>query len=66
MDIIESIVDWVYLPTEEKVLWLRGLPGSGKSTLSTTIASRLQVREHLAAYCSSIEPAVSHPASLAC
>jgi hypothetical protein len=50
MDIIESIVDWVYLSAEEKVLWLRGLPGSGKSTLSTTIASRLQVREHLAAY----------------
>ena len=40
LDVIRSIVDWIANESSERkcVLWLYGLAGSGKSTLSTTIA----------------------------
>ena len=40
LDVIKSIIDWVTDESTERksVLWLYGLAGSGKSTLSTTIA----------------------------
>lgn len=41
--IVNFAVDWALDPTRESnVLWLRGLAGSGKSTLSTTIANDLR------------------------
>jgi NACHT domain len=39
LDALSSITDWIRLSTEQRVLWLHGLAGSGKSTLSTTIAN---------------------------
>jgi ABC-type cobalamin/Fe3+-siderophores transport system ATPase subunit len=37
---LKFIIDWINNPTsQQNILWLHGLAGSGKSTLSTTIAS---------------------------
>jgi hypothetical protein len=39
-DVLQLIVDWVNNPfSQQNILWLHGLAGSGKSALSTTIAS---------------------------
>jgi NACHT domain len=39
-DVLRKIVDWATDPSGiQNVLWLHGLAGSGKSTLSTTVAS---------------------------
>jgi NACHT domain len=39
-EILKSVVDWVNDTTsEQNILWVRGLAGSGKSALSTTIAT---------------------------
>lgn len=43
VDIIKSIIDWVFDPTStQNVLWLNGLAGSGKSTISTTISNHFR------------------------
>jgi hypothetical protein len=50
-DILRSITDWAHSTSVEKrLLWLKGLAGSGKSTLSTTIAHALQERGRLGAF----------------
>jgi hypothetical protein len=50
-DIMRSITDWAYSTSVEKrLLWLKGLAGSGKSTLSTTIAHALQEQDRLGAF----------------
>jgi hypothetical protein len=40
LDVIKSIIEWMMDESKDcrRVLWLNGLAGSGKSTLSTTIA----------------------------
>ena len=38
-EIIQSVIAWASNSSRERVLWLHGLAGSGKSTLSTTIAN---------------------------
>jgi ABC-type dipeptide/oligopeptide/nickel transport system ATPase subunit len=48
--LLRSITDWICLSTEQRVLWLHGLAGSGKSTLSTTIATFCRERESLGAF----------------
>jgi len=46
-----SIVDWGSSPScQQNVLWLYGLAGSGKSTLSTTIAQLFRERGSLGAF----------------
>ena len=37
-EVLEQIMDWIFSDTEENILWLRGVAGSGKSTISMTIA----------------------------
>jgi len=38
--VLQSITNWVSnTPVDQRILWLHGLAGSGKSTISTTIAS---------------------------
>jgi hypothetical protein len=50
-DILRSIADWAHSTSVEKwLLWLKGLAGSGKSTLSTTIAHTLQEQGCLGAF----------------
>jgi hypothetical protein len=47
-DVLGSIVDWASL--EKPLLWLKGLAGSGKSTLSATITHTLQEQGRLGAF----------------
>jgi hypothetical protein len=50
-DILRSITDWAHSSSlEKRLLWLKGLAGSGKSTLSTTIAHTLQEQSRLGAF----------------
>lgn len=50
-DILRCVLEWVSSTlVEQPVLWLHGLAGSGKSTLSTTIAHTLQEQNHLGAF----------------
>jgi len=46
LDVMKSFMDWIADESidRKRVLWLHGLAGSGKSTLSTTIAWRMRHR----------------------
>ena len=49
--IIDSIIEWATSsPCEQRVLWLYGVAGSGKSALATTIAESLRKTRHLGAF----------------
>jgi hypothetical protein len=49
--VLREIIDWATDPTrEENILWYRGLAGSGKSTISTTIASTFRDLRRLGAF----------------
>jgi hypothetical protein len=51
VDIIKFILQWATNPSgKHKVLWLHGLAGSGKSTLSTTIGTLLRESHRLGAF----------------
>lgn len=51
VDIVNSIRDWVSdTASSQNVFWLHGLAGSGKSTLSTTIANMFRESGHLGAF----------------
>jgi NACHT domain len=52
LDVIKFIIDWIADESDDRkrVLWLNGLAGSGKSTLSTTIASTMRDLHLLGAF----------------
>ena len=51
IDIIKFVIDWATAPrATQNVLWLHGLAGSGKSTLSTTLASAFREQGRLGAF----------------
>jgi hypothetical protein len=51
IDVLKFIVDWVNNPNgEQNILWLHGVAGSGKSTISTTIASEFSDSRKLGAF----------------
>jgi len=51
-DILNFVVDWANDPrcNEQKILWIHGLAGSGKSALSTTIANIFRDSGQLGAF----------------
>ena len=50
-NVLRLVINWVEdLENEQNVLWIHGLAGSGKSTLSTTIASHLRKSGNLGAF----------------
>ena len=50
-NVLEFIINWVNdLRTTQNVLWIYGLAGSGKSTLSTTIANRFRESGNLGTF----------------
>lgn len=51
-DVIKSITEWIADQSDDqkRVLWLYGLAGSGKSTLSTTIARTMRDLRRLGAF----------------
>jgi hypothetical protein len=51
MQLLQSITDWASHPSvDQRILWLHGLVGSGKSTISTTIANFFDERRCLGAF----------------
>ena len=51
VDVLKSIFDWVSdVAHTQNVLWLQGLAGSGKSTISTTLANHFRDRNLLGAF----------------
>ena len=50
-DILKWITDWLTTPSPgQNILWLHGLAGSGKSTISTTIAEYFRELKRLGAF----------------
>ncbi|KAI0029434.1 WD40-repeat-containing domain protein [Vararia minispora EC-137] len=47
MDILRDIADWVHVENEERVLWLTGGLGTGKSSIAHTIAYRFHFLQRL-------------------
>ncbi|KIM76782.1 hypothetical protein PILCRDRAFT_12493 [Piloderma croceum F 1598] len=51
MQLLQSIANWASHPSvDQRILWLHGLVGSGKSTISTTIANFFDERKCLGAF----------------
>src|SRR5882724_8047922 len=51
VEILQSITDWLSMPSGgQNILWLHGPAGSGKSTISTTIAERFRTLRRLGAF----------------
>ena len=50
LDVIKAITDWIDDGGQKPVLWLFGQTGSGKSTISTTIADMCRERRQLGAF----------------
>jgi hypothetical protein len=49
-NVINDIMEWIADDKAKKVLWVYGLAGSGKSTLSTTIAQKMREVDRLGAF----------------
>ncbi|KAF2862110.1 hypothetical protein K470DRAFT_23328 [Piedraia hortae CBS 480.64] len=47
VDIIEDIVDWATTAGDQRVFWLSGKAGTGKSTIARTVAHELESKGHL-------------------
>jgi hypothetical protein len=51
VELLQFVADWINDPSPgQNILWLHGLAGSGKSTLSTTIASMFTCSGNLGAF----------------
>ncbi|KAF7342157.1 WD40 repeat-like protein [Mycena venus] len=49
--ILDDITEWITIPSESgNILWLTGVAGSGKSTISTTIAESFRAVHRLGAF----------------
>ena len=49
-NVINDVMEWIEDDKAKKVLWIYGLAGSGKSTLSTTIAQMMREVDRLGAF----------------
>ncbi|OJI81247.1 hypothetical protein ASPTUDRAFT_58544 [Aspergillus tubingensis CBS 134.48] len=49
VELLDEIMDWVDDPQGKTIFWLSGVAGTGKSTISRTVARKLQERELLGA-----------------
>ncbi|EJC99863.1 WD40 repeat-like protein [Fomitiporia mediterranea MF3/22] len=50
IEVLNEIMDWLLSGTEQNILWLRGVAGSGKSTVATTIAEYCREMSCLGAF----------------
>ncbi|KAJ5433611.1 uncharacterized protein N7458_012767 [Penicillium daleae] len=48
-DILHKISEWAFSPHERAIFWLQGMAGTGKSTISRTVAKSLNQTNHLGA-----------------
>ncbi|KAL5521305.1 hypothetical protein ACEPAG_9228 [Sanghuangporus baumii] len=49
-EIRAQIIDWIFSDTKQNIFWLYGVAGSGKSTVSTTVASHFRDMSRLGAF----------------
>ncbi|KFA81347.1 hypothetical protein S40288_10367, partial [Stachybotrys chartarum IBT 40288] len=49
VELLEQILQWVHDPNAKPIFWLNGMAGTGKSTISRTIASSLNQPRYLGA-----------------
>ena len=49
VDILHQIQDWVKNPSDKYLFWLNGMAGTGKSTISRTIARKFKANGQLGA-----------------
>ncbi|EJD04719.1 uncharacterized protein FOMMEDRAFT_68526, partial [Fomitiporia mediterranea MF3/22] len=49
-EIMRQVVEWVLSDSDKNVFWLHGVAGSGKSTVSTTIAEYFRGISRLGAH----------------
>ncbi|QRV93068.1 peptidase C14 [Ceratobasidium sp. AG-Ba] len=54
VDLLQSLWDWASNPGSEKVYWLNGMAGTGKTTIAYSLCERLRSEKRLAAsfFCS--------------
>lgn len=49
VEILRQIMDWALSPGQKNIFWLNGMAGTGKSTISRTVAVSLKETNHLGA-----------------
>ncbi|KAG9101775.1 hypothetical protein FS749_003464 [Ceratobasidium sp. UAMH 11750] len=49
VDVLAQLQDWTCNPTSEKVYWLNGMAGTGKTTIAYSLCEHLQQRRQLGA-----------------
>jgi hypothetical protein len=47
--LLQQIMDWAMSPAQKSIFWLKGMAGTGKSTISRTVARSLKNANHLGA-----------------
>lgn len=48
-ELLRQIIDWAQSPSQESIFWLNGMAGTGKSTISRTVAKSLKDTNQLGA-----------------
>jgi len=46
-ELLQQIMEWAMSPSQKSIFWLKGMAGTGKSTISRTVASSLNDIAHL-------------------
>ncbi|KAJ5710513.1 hypothetical protein N7488_004669 [Penicillium malachiteum] len=49
VDLLENVLSWAHAEGNENIFWLKGVAGTGKSTIAHTVASTLFSQGHLTA-----------------
>lgn len=48
-ELLQKIEEWALSPSQRCIFWLRGMAGTGKSTISRTVAKAPLIKPHLSA-----------------
>ena len=49
VELLREITEWAFSPSSKSIFWLKGMAGTGKSTISRTVARSAKNRDHLGA-----------------
>jgi hypothetical protein len=48
-ELLQKVMEWAISPSQKSIFWLKGMAGTGKSTISRTVARSLKDTNHLGA-----------------
>jgi NACHT domain len=68
-EVLQEIHEWASNPScEERILWLHGIPGSGKTSVATSLCDMLHSSKNLGAsfFCRRDDPIRSKPGNILC